>query len=337
MKRLTGISLAAAFALSTAATASDTRNPEPAPVEAVNAEADGKLADGLYAVIDTNRGKIVLRLHYKRTPLTVTNFVGLAEGTKRSNRQAGGPFYDDMTFHRVVDGFVIQSGDPRGNGTGGPGYQFEDEFHADLKHTGAGILSMANSGPNTNGSQFFITHGPTKHLDNLHTVFGQVARGQDVVSEIKKGDAMNTVRIRRIGTEAEAFTATQKDFEQAQIRHRHPKAAFTDSGIGYLIDEPGKGEGSPAVGARVTVHYRARIYDTGEEFANTREQQQPYTFVVGKGRTLKAWDETLPTMTRGEHRTIFVPPELAYGAKGRPPLVPGNQLLVFEIELLDFK
>ncbi len=330
MKRLTGISLAAAFSTLLAMSSVSAQKTEPG-------EADDKLADGLYAVIDTNRGKIVLRLHYKRTPLTVTNFVGLAEGTKRSNQPAGVQFYDGLTFHRVVDGFVIQSGDPRGNGTGGPGYQFKDEFHPALKHTGAGIVSMANSGPNTNGSQFFITHGPTKHLDNLHTVFGLVARGQNVVSEIKKGDVVNTVRIRRIGVEAEAFTATQKDFERTQVRHRHPKAAFTDSGIGYLIDKPGKGQGSPAVGSRVTVHYRARIYDTGEEFANTREQQQTYAFVVGKGRTLKAWDETLPTMTRGEHRTIFVPPELAYGAKGRPPLVPGNQLLVFEIELLDFK
>jgi peptidylprolyl isomerase len=330
MKRLTRISLAAAFSTLLAISSVSAQKAEPG-------EADDKLADGLYAVIDTNRGKIVLRLHYKRTPLTVKNFVGLAEGTKRSNLPAGAPFYDGLTFHRVVDGFVIQSGDPRGNGTGGPGYQFEDEFHPALKHTGAGIVSMANSGPNTNGSQFFITHGPTKHLDNLHTVFGQVARGQDVVSEIKKGDVMNTVRIRRIGVEAEAFTATQKDFERAQIRHRHPKAAFTDSGIGYLIDKTGKNGESPPAGARVTVHYRARIYDTGKEFANTREQQQTYAFVVGKGRTLKAWDETLPTMTRGEQRTIFVPPELAYGTKGRPPLVPGNQLLVFEIELLDFK
>lgn len=330
MKRVTGISLAVGFSILLAM-------PSASAQKAEASEADDNLANGLYAVIDTNRGKIVLRLHYKQTPLTVVNFVGLAEGTKGSNQQADVPFYDGLIFHRVVDGFVIQSGDPRGRGTGGPGYQFEDEFHPDLKHTGSGIVSMANSGPNTNGSQFFITHGATKHLDNLHTVFGQVVSGQDIVSKIKKGDAMNTVRIRRIGSEAEAFTATQKDFERAQIRHRHPKAAFTGSGIGYLIDKPGKGQESPTPGARVTVHYKASIYDTGEAFANTREQQQAYVFVVGKGRTLKAWDEILPTMTRGEQRTIFVPPELAYGAKGRPPVVPGNKLLVFEIELLDFQ
>ena len=188
MKRVTGISLAVGFSILLTM-------PSASAQKAEASEADDNLANGLYAVIDTNRGKIVLRLHYKQTPLTVVNFVGLAEGTKGSNQQADVPFYDGLIFHRVVDGFVIQSGDPRGRGTGGPGYQFEDEFHPDLKHTGSGIVSMANSGPNTNGSQFFITHSAQPHLDGKHTVFGRVMQGQDVVDSISQGDEIQSITV----------------------------------------------------------------------------------------------------------------------------------------------
>ena len=182
--------------------------------------ADTKLSDGLYAEFDTSKGKIVCQLEYVKTPLTVANFVGLAEGTKHYSKDGGAPkpqdkpFYDGIVFHRVIPNFMIQCGCPQGKGTGGPGYQFKDETRADLKHTGPGILSMANAGPKTNGSQFFITHVATDWLDGKHTVFGHFVEGQDVVNKIAGGDKLNSLKIVRIGDKAKAFKGDQADFEK---------------------------------------------------------------------------------------------------------------------------
>ncbi len=137
------------------------------------------------ATIETARGTITLELYDDKAPKTVANFVKLAQDG----------FYDGLTFHRVIDDFMIQGGCPRGDGTGGPGYQFEDEFHPDLKHDAPGVLSMANAGPNTNGSQFFITHVATPWLDGKHSVFGRVVAGQDVVNSVQQGDKIQRITI----------------------------------------------------------------------------------------------------------------------------------------------
>ncbi len=194
-------------------------------------EAERKLADGLYAEFDTSKGKIVCQLEFEKSPLTVANFVGLAEGTKHYSTDGSAPkkqdkpFYDGLTFHRVIPNFMIQGGDPQGSGAGGPGYKFKDETRADLKHGGPGILSMANSDPqgskapfsnkgSSNGSQFFITHKETAWLDGLHTVFGHVVEGQDIVNKIAIGDKINSVKILRVGEKAKAFKGDQADFER---------------------------------------------------------------------------------------------------------------------------
>ncbi|MBF0210162.1 MAG: peptidylprolyl isomerase [Desulfamplus sp.] len=172
-----------------------------------------KFGDGLYAQICTNKGVIVCSLEFEKAPLTVTNFVGLSEGTINHSRGFGIPYYDGLNFHRVVKDFMIQGGCPFGTGSGGPGYQFKDEFNSELTHSAAGILSMANSGVNTNGSQFFITHVPTPWLDGKHSVFGHVVEGQDVVNSIEEGDIIGKVEISRIGDKALNFKSDQAAFD----------------------------------------------------------------------------------------------------------------------------
>jgi cyclophilin family peptidyl-prolyl cis-trans isomerase len=178
-----------------------------APSFAIGTEG---LSDGLYADLETNRGRILLKLFYKRVPRTVANFVGLADGTQSWNDPISGDshkskFYDGLTFHRVIADFMVQGGDPLGTGSGGPGYRFADEFHPELRHNKPGILSMANAGPDTNGSQFFITHKETPWLDDKHSVFGEVIEGMDVVNAIEKGDRIEQLQIVRQGSDAQAF------------------------------------------------------------------------------------------------------------------------------------
>jgi peptidylprolyl isomerase len=320
--------------------------------------ADTKPDEGLYAKIMTTKGDIILKLEFEKTPLTVANFVGLAEGTKNFSDSKGrnsGRYYDGLTFHRVIADFMIQGGCPLGSGTGGPGYNFPDEFDPGLRHDRPGILSMANAGPGTNGSQFFITHVPTPWLDNKHTVFGHVVSGQDVVNAIAKEDGITRVEIQRIGDRAKAFKTDQAAFDQllaagdkdkadqekaarekemGVIRERWPKAQTTDSGLMYEVVTQGSDSEKPRAGNTVSAHYTGTFLD-GRTFDSSVERGKPISFPVGTGRVIKGWDEALLDMSRGEKRILIIPPHLAYGPQGRGP-IPPNATLVFEVELLDF-
>lgn len=312
-----------------------------------------KEKDGLYAVIETGKGNIVLNLEYKKVPMTVTNFVGLVEG-ELNIEEPGENFYEGLNFHRVIKNFMIQCGCPNGDGTGGPGYSFPDEFDSTLRHDGPGVLSMANAGPGTNGSQFFITHVETPWLNDKHSVFGKVVEGMDVVNSIEMGDRINTITIERIGKEAEQFIPTKKLFhdyvEQAvekaekkeaeekkkietEIDNRWPGNVKNPSGLRYLVLKEGKGSTSPKRGQDVTVHYEGSLMD-GKIFDSSFMRNKPASFKIGQ--VIEGWNEALVTMKKGEKRTLIIPPELGYGVHGFPGVIPPNAYLIFDVELLDF-
>ncbi len=312
------------------------------------------MKDGLYAIIKTKRGDITLELEYKKTPMTVCNFVGLATGVLNI-QNPGKPFYDGLTFHRVIDNFMIQGGCPLGNGTGGPGYRFPDEFDPSLKHTGPGVLSMANAGPGTNGSQFFITHVETPWLDGKHTVFGHVVEGQNVVDKIKAGDKIEKIEIVRVGKEAEDFEVSKERFsylveeaskkvEEAkeaekkkimdEIKSRYPNAIKTPSGLMYVVEREGEAGKSPKYGDAVTVHYEGKLL-SGRVFDSSYLRKEPATFKIGD--VIEGWNEALVEMKKNEKRVLIIPPELGYGEYGYPGVIPPNSYLIFEVELLSFK
>ncbi len=318
--------------------------------------AEKKLPEGLYAEINTNKGVIFAELYFEKVPLTVCNFVGLAEGAKNSNKEPGTPFYDGITFHRVIENFMIQTGDPEGSGRGGPGYSFPDEIDPTLKHTDPGIFSMANAGPNTNGSQFFITHVKTGWLDGKHAVFGKVSEGMDVVNSIVQGDVMETVRIIRVGEKAEAFKADQETFDKLQdalgtkkatgqkeeqadlkatIEKKWPNATKTPTGLMYVITTEGSGP-KPTKGQTVSTHYTGTLLD-GKKFDSSHDRGKTFDFPAGMGKVIKGWDEAVLNMNVGEKRTLIIPPDLAYGQKGHPGVIPPNATLVFEMELIEIK
>lgn len=314
------------------------------------------LGDGLYAKFITDKGDIVCRLEYEKTPLTVANFIGLAEGSKDSNKEKGIRFYDGLIFHRVIPDFMIQGGCPSGTGTGGPGYRFPDEIDSSLKHDVPGILSMANAGPGTNGSQFFITHKATPWLDGKHTVFGRVISDQNVVDAIRKGDKLTKVEIIRVGDMAESFKADQEAFDtllkelrekagkaeheknkdmDALINEKWPDAKETSSGLKYVVIKEGSDDKKPKRGVLVSAHYTGKLLD-GTKFDSSYDRNKPLQFPVGQGRVIKGWDEAFLDMKKGEQRVLIIPSDLAYGSKGAGGVIPPDATLVFEVELIDF-
>jgi len=314
----------------------------------ITLSAQAKLDNGLYANLHTNQGDIIVQLEFEKTPLTVINFVGLAEGTKLSNIQTGKPFYNGLKFHRVIDNFMVQGGDPKGNGTGGPGYQFNDEI-TDLTHDSEGILSMANSGSNTNGSQFFITHRATSWLDGKHTVFGRVVEGMDIVNTIKQGDFIRKVKIIRVGNKAAnfqtneaAFNAENAKYTQKEEREKAKKkeklaifananytnAKIVDAGHFVEINQAGSGK-KPNKGDLVKVSLSIDL-DNG---STIREAGEPLPFAVGSRTIISLVDNAVLEMNVGEKRTLIAPYYQIYGDSKRSGLSLDN-ILIFKLELL---
>lgn len=338
------------------------------------------LGDGLYASIKTDKGDILLELEYKDVPITVANFVTLAEGSNIyvNDNFKGKPFFNGLKFHRVVPNFVIQGGDPLGTGMGGPGYQFEDEIPLNdsmkvkLPHDRIGTLSMANGGPDSNGSQFFITHRPTPELDGRHSVFGYVVDGQEVVDSIAKDDMMNKVEIIRVGREAKDFDAPkvfanyfQKLEEEAKRKNEikekakaeflalkdsyEAKAEKLDSGLKMYFINKGDGE-KPKTGSTVRINY-AGYFLTGDlldtnikglaekfnKYDQRKEAIAGYTPMPMQYSTeaimIPGFKEGILNMKVGEKAMLFIPSYLAYGPQGRGPIPPDTDL-IFEVELV---
>ncbi|GGK17288.1 peptidyl-prolyl cis-trans isomerase [Yeosuana aromativorans] len=310
------------------------------------------MQDGLYAKFNTTKGEILVALEYKKTPGTVGNFVSLAEGNlENAVKPQGTPYYDGLTFHRVIPDFMIQGGCPQGTGTGNPGYQFDDEFHVDLKHDGPGVLSMANAGPGTNGSQFFITHVATPWLDNNHTVFGKVVEGQDVVDAIVQGDKIERLEIIRVGEAAKAYNSVEafRTFEGAREKKlaEAKKAAQaeldklakgfeeTKSGLRYQIIQKGTGKKAEK-GNMVSVHYKGQLAD-GTVFDSSYKRKQPIDFQVGVGQVIPGWDEGIMLLHVGDKARFVIPSDLGYGSRGAGGVIPPNATLIFDVELMDIK
>ena len=310
------------------------------------------MQDGLYAKFNTTKGEILVALEFQKTPGTVGNFVALAEGNMENDvKPQGTPYYDGLKFHRVIADFMIQGGCPQGTGTGNPGYKFDDEFHPELKHSGPGVLSMANSGPGTNGSQFFITHVATDWLDGNHTVFGNVVEGQDVVDAIAQGDEIKTLEIVKVGAEAEAFNAIEafRTFEGAReariVEERAAKAAeldkyaegfeATESGLRYQIIQKGSGVKSEK-GKTVSVHYKGSLTD-GTVFDSSYKRNAPIDFPLGVGQVIPGWDEGIGLLNVGDKARFVIPSDLGYGARGAGGVIPPNAILIFDVELMDVK
>ena len=353
MKKIILASLFAIVSIGLIANPDKSKKPKKAKLSKMDKEFLKNQLDGMYAKFETSKGTIICALEFKKTPMTVANFVGLAEGSMKNSAKAEGiPYYDGLKFHRVIPNFMIQGGCPLGTGTGDPGYKFPDEFDASLKHVGPGILSMANAGPGTNGSQFFITHVKTDWLDGKHTVFGNVIEGMEIVNKIAGEDTIKHLIILRKGKEAEAFDASivfesakaglaakieaQEAAEKAAAEktlnetYNPDKTKTTASGLRYIVEKEGTGA-SPSATSQVTVHYTGYLLN-GTKFDSSVDRGQPATF--GLNQVIPGWTEGLQLMKEGGKNKLIIPYQLGYGENGMPPTIPAKAWLVFDVELI---
>lgn len=328
--------------------------------------------DGLYAELLTNRGEIVLRLAFEKTPMTSAGFVGLAEGTIHNEAfPEGTPYYDGSIFHRVVPEHVIQAGAPPVEGKSGPGYVIPNEIAEGLSHKEAGILGMANGGPHTNGSQFYITLGDRSYLDGDYTVFGRVHAGMPVVRQIEQGDVIERVRIVRVGRAARNFhpdtlffntlvdqvkqrirdnNERKQKAETAAILGYLPDADLTGGGIQVLVQRDGKGP-EPKPGERMVLSYSGKTLLKEIPFVSLQEGRpgrrdipQPFDYTIGETRINPGFDQGVENLRKGEKRLLIVPAGDGYGDSGfygaaiegrkRFVISPGTSL-VYEVERLE--
>lgn len=332
-----------------------------------------KYPDGIYAELYTNKGLIVLSLAYDKTPMTVANFVGLAEGTiKNDVFPAKVPYFNGTRFHRIVPGHVIQAGIPNTDGTAQLGYMIPNEIHPGLSHDRAGVLGMANRGPHTNGSQFYITLGDRSYLDGDYTVFGEVIAGMDVVLAIVQDDVINEVKIVRSGDTAGGFRADTESFqnlvvqvqkkvedqekskkaqESAIVREKWPDAVETDTGLKYVIAKEGKGR-VPDPGSKLRLRYTGEIlggiafFSTGDGQPDEEPPAEDFVFVIGESGIHSGFDQSVARMRLGEKRIIIVPSRLGYGTGGfyarekkgkKRFVISPKSTLVYEIEVLEVR
>ena len=317
------------------------------------------LPNGVYSKMETSKGEMIIQFFDKEAPVTVANFVGLAQGTiENTAKPKGTPYYDGIIFHRVIKDFMIQGGDPTGTGMGDPGYKFDDEKN-DLKHESKGFLSMANSGPNTNGSQFFITEVSTPWLDGRHTIFGKVVQGLetiDTIANVEKGAqdkpkedvVINKVTIFTKGEEYQNYNA-EKIFNEGKNKIKENNQTLetkkfeqikegmqqTPSGLYYKITKQGEGKRAEK-GNVVAVHYSGKLV-SGQEFDNSFRRGQPIEFPVGIGQVIRGWDEGILLLKEGDAATFLIPPDLGYGARGAGGVIPPNAWLIFDVELVKVK
>jgi peptidylprolyl isomerase len=337
------------------------------------------LEPGIYAKLETSMGEILIDFHEDLAPMTAGNFIALAEGThpEVAAQYAGKAYYDGTLFHRVIPKFMIQGGDPDGTGAGGPGYEFPQEIVSTLKHDKAGVVSMANAGPGTNGSQFFITHNATPHLDGGYNIFAQVISGQEVVVAIgdverlaadrpKEKVVLNHVEIIRVGRDAKkwdagaAFTSGKQGVIEAkeaaakaiedEIDAAYPEAVKTESGLRYIIETVGEGP-KPELGQVVRVDYAgflmdgtcfdASIKSVAQEFGvydQRREPYEPLPMEYGPmARVIPGWKEGIQLLNVGGKAKLIIPPYLGYGARGAGGVIPPNASLVFDVELVEIQ
>ena len=329
--------------------------------------------DGLYAYIKTSMGNFLIKFNYEEAPITVGNFIALSSGEQefadpKTGETVKKPFYDGLIFHRIIKNKIIQGGCPIGNGAGNPGYSFVDELSDSLRFDSAGIMAMANSGSNTNGSQFFITLAPIPSLYGKYTVFGKVIDGMKTIEKINnvKIDEKNKpykdvyikeIKIIRKGDKAKSFNALEefnspKNKENAlkknlEIRSGMAKEFLKSlgvdenklitarTGLKYFILNNGKGI-APVKGDKIVANYAGYLED-GTKFDSSYDRNTPIEMTIGIGQVIQGWDEALLAMHEGEKRILIIPPKLGYGESGMPPAIPPQSTLIFEVELISVK